>query len=630
MGKRGILLILALPLLFFLSGCGKTKLKKVFDTKPESIKQYDTPPGADLNVPAGLGGNGFKGEGWETNNDYTSLGSPKAVKGGSFNISFKDFPVTLRTEGKESNTAFNAAIASLLYEPLLNLDPATNDYIPSLATHWQISPDKMTFKFRINPDARWADGKPVTSEDVLATWKLMADAGILSPYVNEVYGAFEQPVAESKYIVSVKSKHLNWRQFLYFANSMRILPAHIIGNLSGKDYLEKYQFEYIIGSGPYFISTKDIKKNESIIVRRRSDYWGEKEKFSLGRNNFDLIKFEFNKDENLEYEKFKKGELDLIFVGRAQWWEEKFSFDEVSRGIVVKKRIFNEIPRGISGLAFNMRKSPFDDIKIRKAFCYLYDRKKFNEKLFYNSYFYISSFFPGSVYANPRNPVTGFSPDSAAALLSQAGWKERNSEGWLVKDGKILEVELPFVKPQDRYLTVYQEDLKKAGVKLDLKEIDQMTVFKLGNERNFNLITINWSGLQIPNPESVMSSTSADSANTVNYSGLKDSGIDSLLNLYNISFGNEQRIRILKQIDSLAVNYYPIILGWYPPYIRIAFQNKFGFPECMIGRTSDETIAFTLWFNDPGKYAEYEQALTDKNIKLPVSDTDNKYWLDKK
>ena len=52
--------------------------------------------------------------------------------------------------------------------------------IPSLASHWSISKDKMTYKFRINPDARWWDGMPVTSDDVIATWELMMDETILS------------------------------------------------------------------------------------------------------------------------------------------------------------------------------------------------------------------------------------------------------------------------------------------------------------------------------------------------------------------------------------------------------------------------------------------------------------------
>ena len=69
---------------------------------------------------------------------------------------------------------------------------------------------------------------------------------------------------------------------------------------------------------------------------------------------------------------------------------------------------------------------------------------KFNEKLFYNSYFPIYSFFPGSIYENPNNPKIKFDIDKAQQLLADAGWKEKNSDGYLVKNGRIFEVELPF------------------------------------------------------------------------------------------------------------------------------------------------------------------------------------------
>jgi len=320
----------------FIISCGQ-KRKKVFDTKPVSIKEFNVPPGADPNVPAELGGEGFTGEGWETKTDYNLLGSPDAVKGGSIVMSIPDFPSTLRTEGKDANSYLNRIAQQMMYETLLQLDPVEDVFIPNLATHWKISDDKMKFTFRINPKARWADGKRVTSEDVIATWKLLVDPGILEAYSNILYGTFEEPVAESMYIVSVKSKQLNWRQFLYFSG-MFILPAHYIGNITGSEYLEKYQMKFIPGSGPYLIDEKDIQKGKNISLRRRSDYWAEDEKFNTGLFNFDLVRFDVITDQSLEFEKFKKGDIDVINIGRAQWWEERFDFEDYKRGLVLKEK----------------------------------------------------------------------------------------------------------------------------------------------------------------------------------------------------------------------------------------------------------------------------------------------------
>ena len=206
-----------------LAGCGSNK-RKILNTQPVSVKQFDTPPGADPEVPAELGGDGFTGEGWETYEDYNIMGDPEAVKGGMLTMSIPDFPSTLRNIGKDENSYLNRMAEKMIYESLLGLDPVNEKYTPRLATHWKISDDKKEFKFRIDPDARWADGKPVVAEDVVATWKLRVDPGILEPYSNILYGTYEEPVAESKYIVSVKTKELNWRQFLYFAG-MSIFPC---------------------------------------------------------------------------------------------------------------------------------------------------------------------------------------------------------------------------------------------------------------------------------------------------------------------------------------------------------------------------------------------------------------------
>src|SRR5262245_65553154 len=112
------------------------------------------------------------------------------------------------------------------------MDTKTMDFIPTLATHWQVSADKMTYRFRINPNARYSDGVPVTSEDVVATYDFMMDKTLQDPSNQLTFGKLERPVAESKYIVRVKAKELNWRNFLYFSG-MAIYPAQVLLTLYG-------------------------------------------------------------------------------------------------------------------------------------------------------------------------------------------------------------------------------------------------------------------------------------------------------------------------------------------------------------------------------------------------------------
>src|SRR5262245_9419057 len=153
--------------------------------------------GADPSVPAEQGGKGFKGEGWETNTNFDLIGDPRAVKGGMLRQAIISFPGTLRMGGPEWNTSANYTVAQMVYETLLTLHPTTLEFMPVLATHWKIEPDKLTYRFRIDPNAKFSDGTPVTSEDVVATWKLLMDKTLQDPYYYTQFTKLEMAVAES-------------------------------------------------------------------------------------------------------------------------------------------------------------------------------------------------------------------------------------------------------------------------------------------------------------------------------------------------------------------------------------------------------------------------------------------------
>ena len=619
-------LIILIGILFVLEGCENKSKKNYTNSLPISLKIYDIPEGSDPAVSAEMGGKNFIGEGWDTKENYHFLGSENAVKEGAITLSLHEFPVTTRSMGKDYNNEFNHLCGNLLYETLLNLDPVNSQYIPYLATHWQILQDKKTFRFRINPNARWSDGMPVTSDDFIATWKLMTDPEILDPYSNEFARSFETPVSESKYIFRIKSKIDGWKQFYLLATYFKILPAHYIKDLSGKEFLEKYSVTYLPGSGPYAFLSKDVIPGQYITLRRRSDYWAENEKFSTGKFNFNAIKFTVIPDETLQYEKFRNKEIDLMEIKRASLWEEKFNFNDVERGVVLRRRVFNKCPNGFQGICINKRKKPFDDIRIRKAFTYAFNRQKFNEKFFYNSYYLVNSYYPGTEYENKSNPQYGFNLDSSILLLSRAGWTEKNSDGYLIKNGNIFEVELPFSKGMDRYLTIYQEDLKKIGIKINLKEIDLNTAGRLGDERSFNLLPIAWLNLDVPNPESSFKSDLADEKNNTNWSGVKNYRIDNLCEEYSLEQDFSKRVKIIQQIDSILAESVEYILWWYAPYQRFVFQNKFGYPDCIIGKSSGIESVLSLWYCHPARIREYENAINDKSIFINSGEIDSKYW----
>jgi len=588
----------------------------------------DADKGADPAVPADQGGRGFTGEGWETNTDYELIGDPRAVKGGVFREYQLDFPTTLRLNGPEANTVLNSMIGSMAYETLLTLHPTTLDYMPVLATHWQISPDKLTYRFRLDPNARFSDGTPVTADDVVASWSLMVDKGLQDPMTELVYVKYDKPVVESKYIVRVTSKVLNWRNFLYFAASMPILPAHVLKTVNGDRYVKEYNFKLLPGTGPYIVNEADVVKGRSLAIRRRKDYWGENVRRSIGSNNFDEIREIVVRDQKLAMEMFKRGDLDYFAPVNATFWvQELNNFDRIQRGLIQKRKVYNDKPVGMRGFAINMRKAPFDDVRLRKALAHMLNRPLIVEKLFYNEETPINSYYSGGIYENPDNPKIQYDPQLALKLLAEAGWTSRDAQGRLVRNGQPLTMELMYAnKISEPALTTYQEDLRKVGIGLNLRFLTPETMFQLMGDLRFDMISLGWTGLLFPNPETSFKSTLADAKSNNNVTGIKNQRIDELLDVYDCEFDTQKRIEIIREIDGILANLHSYVLTWDTAYERIAYWDKFGHPEGYLSRIGDYRDVPSLWWIDSQKESALTRAMGDPSIKLPVGETDARFW----
>jgi microcin C transport system substrate-binding protein len=602
---------------------------------PVSLDKADYPvfpdadAGADPIVAAEQGGRGFTGDGWETNTDYDLIGDPRAVKGGTFRDAVGGFPGTLRILGPESNTTLNFMIAGMVYEALLGIHPTTLEYIPALATHWQISEDRSTYRFRIDPNARWADGEPVTAEDVVASWSFNMDRGLQDATSQLTYSKFEMPVAESKYIVRVRSTVPNWRNFLYFSASLQIFPAHILREVDGAKYLEEYNFKLLPGSGPYRVDEADVDKGNSLTMRRRNDYWAATARRNVGLNNFDTIREVVVRDRQLTFEMFKKGDIDTYFVNISREWIEELNFDRVQRGLIQKRKIYNDDASGIQGLAFNTRKEPFSDLRVRKALTLLQNRQLLIERLFFNEYVPQNSYYSGGIYENPNNPKNEYDPQAALQLLAEAGWNGRDAQGRLTKNGQPLVLELLYSdKGSETWMTIYQEELGKLGIGLNLRLVTPETFFKLVMERSYDIASMGWGGLDFPNPETSFASSIADVPDTNNITGFKDARVDELLVAYDREFDQRKRAAIIQEIDGILANSYQYVLAWDAPFNRIAYWNKFGHPESYISRIGDYHDMPTFWWIDPRKDAELRRALGDNSVSLPVGATEVRYWRD--
>ncbi|MCP4402685.1 MAG: ABC transporter substrate-binding protein [bacterium] len=561
---------------------------------------------------------------WSTNDDFPPIGDPNAKKGGSLRRAIISYPATFRQHGPSSGTVFISLMSSLVYQRLIGIHPNTLEFIPDLADAWEIQEDNKTFLFRINPKARWEDGQPVTPEDVVFSYELIVDPETKDPYSADLFSRlFEKPEIVDEHTVKFVAKTLHWRNFLFCGANLPILPAH---TFRGKNYLKDFNWKIPNGSGPYTL--EKFKKGSNIIFKRRDDFWGKDERGNTGLYNFDRIKFSVVRDRNLIFEKFKKGEFDYYVVGVARKWVEEMNFDKIQHGWIQKRKVFTFEPNGVSGLALNMRQAPFDDVRIRKTMAYLYNRPLFMDKLFFNEYVNTYSYFPGSIYENPTNERVNYDPEKAQALLEEAGWKERNSQGILEKDGKpFIVTALYGDKTSERHLTIYQEDLKKAGIELKLKLVDYSTMYKLIDERNFHMANMAWNALIFPNPESGYHSKYADIDQTNNITGIKHPRIDEILEQYPEMFEVEQRVNALQELDGLVYQEHPYVLNWYGPFTRVLYWNRFEMPESYFSKFGDSDDILSMWWYDEEKVQQLKETMK-KGTPLKAGKVEVHYWTE--
>jgi microcin C transport system substrate-binding protein len=585
--------------------------------------------GADPSVPAEQGGKGFRGEGWETNTDFDLIGDPRAVKGGELkHANMADFPSTLRYYGPNVS-AWNQGLHYMVYEPLLWLHPTSLEYIPALATHWQISPDKRTFRFRLDPNARFSDGTPVTSADVIATWKLLTDKSLQDPAKTLIYSNYEPPVAESRYIVSVRAKSENWLNLLYFGYQMAVLPSSVLNKTNGAAYIRDYNYKMAAGSGPYMIGEQDVVKGNSVRIRKRNDYWAEGYRRNVGQNNFASINQIVVRDENLEFERVKRGDLDLFVLTRAQQWVQELGYPNMKRGLNQRRKVFNANPDGIQGIAINARREPYNDIRVRKALRHLFNRELMIQKLAFNEYVSIDSIFSNSIYENHNNEKVKYDPQRALQLLAEAGWKDRDSAGRLSRNRQPLTLELVYGTPGfERYFTVYQEDLRKVGITLNLRLVTWETLIKLLDDQAFQMAMVNYTGEVFPSPESTWHSSLADQKNTQNITGFKNKRADDIMAAYLKEFAIDSRVKLLQELDGIVTNEHQFILQWGAPFQRLVFWNKFGYPQGVVSRVGDYRDVPTLWWVDQDKSRKLEAAMKDNSINLGEGASDDRYWIE--
>jgi peptide/nickel transport system substrate-binding protein/microcin C transport system substrate-binding protein len=433
------------------------------------------------------------------------LGKPDAPIEGTFYRNVSSEPENFSP--LSSQEYVSTQVNTYCMDSLLNLNPDTYEFEPYVAESYEVSKDYLTFTFHLNKKAHFSDGKPLTSDDVRFSIEAIRDpkykAAAKMPYYEDV----ETITTPDPYTIAFKMKKKYFKNLEVLATTA-ILPKHIY-----QDANAKFPIAPIFGSGPYKVEAYNRGKN--IILVRDANWWGNEEPGLKSQGKFERINFRFIKEENLEIEMVKKGQIDEMWPIQAENFEKKAVGEPfidakapAKPGAVRKIEAENKIPKRYSFIAWNekdpnnkAKKNPlFGDRDVRLAMSMLFNRKLLMDKFMFGKVvegkgpvYFKSPAMPSDVKAVEYNP------EKAKNLLKKLGWEDKDKNGILEKtiDGQAKEFRFTLLLPNrdvEKYFTIYKEDLKKAGIDMEIKLIEWNTFSKLLDEQKFDAVTLAWAG----------------------------------------------------------------------------------------------------------------------------------------
>lgn len=585
---------------------------------------------------------------WETNNEDPLIGSPAAIRGGTFNYPLGAYPLTFRLVGPNSNDAFagwNRAFTMAF--GLVGRHPVTDNFIPMMATHWSVQEDQRTIYFRLDPDARFSDGESVTAEDYVFTWRMMQSEHIVDPFYNSYAAQYYESVDRiDDYTLRIVGTRPSWRPIPDYAG-LWPTPSHAV--VLDEDWVSRTTNEFQVAVGPYVVS--DVARGESVTFERVDDWWGDEKRYFIGQYNFDQIALRVIQPErSLDY--LRLGELDMITENTARTWNEEYTFEAVRNGWLKRARVFVENPSGIYGLHMNLEAPIFRNKDFRKAMQHLFNFERLNRNLMFNEYFKQISFFEGTEYANPDLEPYTFDPVLAREYLERAGYRppddtrngsflrgvwnalrgvivtRSHTDGVLVNErGEPASFTVTYgSQGLTRHLTVMQQEYRRAGVDMRLQLLEPGTAFERGLERKYEMTLTNRTAGLYPAPRQYLHTEFQRETNNNDIWGFGTEEVDQLIRIYEEDLDFENRLDAVHRIDEIVSEEAFYIPFWMAPYIRIVHWDYLQFPEFYLPRRTQSITDWMVYWIDPERRATLEEAIANGEAIELDEEIDKDYY----
>ncbi len=500
----------------------------------------------------------------------------------------------------------------------------------------EVPADRAWVAYTLRPQARFHDGSPITVTDVIWTFDTLKTKG--------------HPFYRAYYAKVVKAEKLGARtvKFTFSPGDNRELPL-VVGQMPvlSKAYWSTHHFEKTtlqppLGSGPYRV--KSVDPGRSIVYRLVQSYWGARLPVNAGRHNFDTVRYDYYRDTTVALEAFKAGEYDFREENVAKNWATGYGSPAVSRGLIKKEEIPNQIPTGMQGYVYNTRRPVFADRRVRQALVYAFDFEWANKTLFYGAYTRTKSYFsnselassglpspeelkvlepfrgqiPQEVFTKEYQPPTtdgsGHIRDNllqALRLLKEAGWTVKNLALVNESTGEPMQFEILLVDPSFERVTLpFARNLKRLGITARVRTVDTAQYQNRVDNFDFDMTVATWPESLSPGNEQVDNWTSqqADVPGSRNLAGIKDPVADRLVDLVISAPDRRSLIFRTRALDRALLWGFYAIPHWYITYFRAAHWDKFDRPRI----SPEYALGFDSWWVD----AKKEGALIQRKGEL--------------
>lgn len=475
--------------------------------------------------------------------------------------------------------------------------------------------DRSSVTFRLRAEAKWADGQPVTPEDVVFSFQsAKANSNVMANYYRHVTSAEKTGERE----VTFRFDEKNNKELPAIVGDFPILPKHWYEGKDAKGNqrdISKGSLEPPMGSGPYKLAS--FQAGSTIRYELRDDYWAKNLPIMIGQNNIKTITYTYFADADVEFEAFRAGSVDYRQENSSSRWATRYEFDAVKDGRIKREALRNEFrARGVmQAFVPNLRRDQFKDARVREALNYAYDFEDLNKNLAYGGLQRVDSFFwgtdlaakglpegkeleilnglkdkvPARVFTEPfKNPVGGDANKvrdnlrKAIELFKQAGWELKGNRMVNTKTGQQMSIEILLNSPSsERTVLPYVASLKKIGIDARIRTVDSSQYVNRIRSFDYDMIFGVWAQTMNPGNEQAgyWGSASANQTGSRNLAGIADPAVDEIIRLIMSAPTREDQVAAVHALDRVLLANHFVIPMFYSGETRIAYWAKLAHPD---------------------------------------------------